>query len=552
MQSARKLFRRASKRIRRVSRTVEETELARESSPENVDPKAAEASSSRAATAESPLGASEIAAAAAKLSDLDSSTEEMQASGNGNGQQDYIDKLFINQRRELMHELRQIQDSHRPVSKGDQRRNIDRFLRLHLNGEVSDSTSEDSNEGNHQSPRRRRRNGMVVQELEGLSRQRSVTQRLQCPTFRRDLENMVRGVVVRQEREVEAVLRLRVAGLPGNRPLPLAGEASRVDTGSHVSGVSSISSGHSLLPSVSTLGLNAIPVAPPLPPFPNQQHLPPPPPPAFQQPQQRLPQVAPVQPPPPPPPQPQQANRWPLPTAPWLVQNSLNGNQGPADRAQVLQQVHREAVVSEISELVHRQLVHETLESDFRGRLEFLMMNRLETIGPESGERVMNFINTIPQSQHIRRNDFSHLGIHVPSSQQDGAQSGAVGGAAVPAAFMHEMDSLKSKMSELHEMVRMSMEMQLDLQRAIRQEVAAALHQQNGTTASPAAPLSDPASEGNCIICLDKEVDSVLYQCGHMCVCMTCGLRLSTMGSHCPMCRAPIRDVIRAYRCQRS
>ena len=64
------------------------------------------------------------------------------------------------------------------------------------------------------------------------------------------------------------------------------------------------------------------------------------------------------------------------------------------------------------------------------------MQNRLETIGPESGERVMNFINTIPQSQHIRRNDFSHLGIHVPSSQQDGAHSGALGGAAVPAAFV--------------------------------------------------------------------------------------------------------------------
>lgn len=57
-----------------------------------------------------------------------------------------------------------------------------------------------------------------------------------------------------------------------------------------------------------------------------------------------------------------------------MISRSLNGNQGPADRAQVLQQVHREAVVSEISELVHRQLVHETLESDFRGRLEFLMM----------------------------------------------------------------------------------------------------------------------------------------------------------------------------------
>ena len=120
---------------------------------------------------------------------------------------------------------------------------------------------------------------------------------------------------------------------------------------------------------------------------------------------------------------------------------------------------------------------------------------------------------------------------------------------------MQEMDSLRSRMNELHEMVRMSMEMQLDLQRAIRQEVSAALHQQNGTSPSAVAASpapSHPAAEGNCIICLDKEVDAVLYQCGHMCVCLTCGLRLSTMGSHCPMCRAPIRDVIRAYRCQRS
>nr|XP_054766353.1 formin-G-like [Lytechinus pictus] len=552
MESARKLLRSASRRIRRVSRNVEETDLGR-SSPKEVDPKA-EASTSMVTTAESPLEAGELAAAAAKLSDLESSTEDVRGSRDGNEKQDYIDQLFIKQRRELNHELRQIQNSHRPVSKGDQRRNIDRFLRQHLHGDVSDSISEGSNEGSNQSPRRRRRNGIVMQELEGLSQQQSVTQRLRCPTFRRDLENMVRGVVIRQEREVEAALRLRTAGLPGNRRLPLAGEAGGVDTRSSISAVSSVSSGQSLLPSVSMLGLNGIPAAPPLPPFPGQHHIPAPPPPPTQQ--HHQPQNATLPPPPPPPPpqqqQQQQANRWPMPTAPWLVQNSVNGTQGPPNRVQVLQQVQREAVVSEISELVHRQLVQETLESDFRGRLEFLMMNRLETIGPESGERVMNFLNTIPQSQHIRRNDFSHLGIHAPSTQRDDGLSGAVGGATVPAAFIHEMDSLKSKMSELHEMVRMSMEMQLDLQRAIRQEVAAALHQQNGTAVSPAAPISEPASEGNCIICLDKEVDAVLYQCGHMCVCLTCGLRLSTMGSHCPMCRAPIRDVIRAYRCQRT
>lgn len=57
-----------------------------------------------------------------------------------------------------------------------------------------------------------------------------------------------------------------------------------------------------------------------------------------------------------------------------------------------------------------------------------------------------------------------------------------------------------------------------------------------------------PVAEGHCLICLDGHVDSVLYQCGHMCVCHTCGLQLKSRGAHCPMCRAPIRDIIRAYK----
>ena len=43
-----------------------------------------------------------------------------------------------------------------------------------------------------------------------------------------------------------------------------------------------------------------------------------------------------------------------------------------------------------------------------------------------------------------------------------------------------EMRALKTQMAELKAMLRMSMDMQLDTQRAIRQEVAAALAQQGG------------------------------------------------------------------------
>lgn len=61
-----------------------------------------------------------------------------------------------------------------------------------------------------------------------------------------------------------------------------------------------------------------------------------------------------------------------------------------------------------------------------------------------------------------------------------------------------------------------------------------------------------PSSE--CTVCYERSVDCVLYSCGHMCLCYDCALTLyhggRTAGGQglCPICRAPIRDVIRAYR----
>lgn len=60
---------------------------------------------------------------------------------------------------------------------------------------------------------------------------------------------------------------------------------------------------------------------------------------------------------------------------------------------------------------------------------------------------------------------------------------------------------------------------------------------------------SKPVSDTHCLICLDNHSDSVLYQCGHMCVCYACGRHLLSRGAKCPVCRAPIKDIIRAYKC---
>lgn len=62
---------------------------------------------------------------------------------------------------------------------------------------------------------------------------------------------------------------------------------------------------------------------------------------------------------------------------------------------------------------------------------------------------------------------------------------------------------------------------------------------------------SEPAGGVDCTICYENPIDSVLYMCGHMCMCYDCAMkhwRGGINGGACPLCRAPIRDVIRTYK----
>ena len=66
-------------------------------------------------------------------------------------------------------------------------------------------------------------------------------------------------------------------------------------------------------------------------------------------------------------------------------------------------------------------------------------------------------------------------------------------------------------------------------------------------TASSSPGHSHPAST-ECVVCYETEVDCVLYSCGHMCMCFQCAVNQWSKAGDCPMCRQPIRDVIRTYR----
>ncbi|CAH2062476.1 unnamed protein product, partial [Iphiclides podalirius] len=68
-------------------------------------------------------------------------------------------------------------------------------------------------------------------------------------------------------------------------------------------------------------------------------------------------------------------------------------------------------------------------------------------------------------------------------------------------------------------------------------------------------PVYSIIGEGNltgaeCTICYENPIDSVLYMCGHMCMCYRCAVQQwrGKGGGQCPLCRAQIKDVIRTYK----
>ncbi|KAF2359537.1 Neuralized repeat (NHR) domain [Trinorchestia longiramus] len=77
--------------------------------------------------------------------------------------------------------------------------------------------------------------------------------------------------------------------------------------------------------------------------------------------------------------------------------------------------------------------------------------------------------------------------------------------------------------------------------------------------ATPSSTSSSSSSSSNhnnsmesseCSVCYERHIDSVLYSCGHMCMCYTCAIQQwkGRGGGVCPICRAVIKDVIRTYR----
>ncbi|KAJ6388347.1 hypothetical protein OIU77_026847 [Salix suchowensis] len=137
-----------------------------------------------------------------------------------------------------------------------------------------------------------------------------------------------------------------------------------------------------------------------------------------------------------------------------------------------------------------------------------------------------------------------HLTPPSQVSNKDRRYSSSISHSSIEMELLYDlkghMVQLQREMSGLRKSIQSCMEMQMNSQNYLKvQEVHPV--QGNGKNSSDRR-----LNKRSCCICYETHVDSFLYRCGHMCTCLKCARELLRSGGKCPICRAPILDVVRA------
>ncbi|XP_058072333.1 uncharacterized protein LOC131221181 [Magnolia sinica] len=207
----------------------------------------------------------------------------------------------------------------------------------------------------------------------------------------------------------------------------------------------------------------------------------------------------------------------------------------------------------EICKLLERRTVSTLLASSFRERMDKLILSYLQRQGNQSNadDAVEEDEEHSVHLQEDREVDNDDDQVVSPSVQLP-----------LPSRLFHQQQS-RQHSSCAYEPSHHSLEMGLiyelrrDMERLhqevseLRKSIESCKDMREG---SPAAFQSGEAvsstrglmMKGSCCICYEMPVDSLLYRCGHLCTCFKCAHELKCSG-RCPICRAPIIDVVRAY-----
>mmetsp|Transcript_3464 Transcript_3464/g.6495 ORF Transcript_3464/g.6495 Transcript_3464/m.6495 type:complete len:356 (-) Transcript_3464:1944-3011(-) len=193
--------------------------------------------------------------------------------------------------------------------------------------------------------------------------------------------------------------------------------------------------------------------------------------------------------------------------------------------------------------LTDQRYVRNALESEFSHQLEMLLVGGRRRDGIGS--------NVLPSSRRNRESSVDAEGFEIiPDDSLDGQYQRVIEGAESGTSryIVSAIRSLEREVAILKNVINASFDIQLDIQRSIKQEVAAAVHSGTNTGGiSHVTTSCKPLKAGTCTICMETPIDSVLYTCGHMCSCSPCGRSLLASGMPCPICRAPVRDIVRIF-----
>ncbi|KAG9439292.1 hypothetical protein H6P81_019457 [Aristolochia fimbriata] len=214
----------------------------------------------------------------------------------------------------------------------------------------------------------------------------------------------------------------------------------------------------------------------------------------------------------------------------------------------------------ELRELLGRRKVSTVLSSDFRERMDKLLLSHLERLEQEPVEEEDD--QGLQQENHEM--DYTHM---VPSTsvqlplpsryihhQDDTQQPFARQLSTTNSLEMELISDLRGDMSRLHqeitelrESIKSCLEMQAELRNSLKQEGSFAAVHSGSVETFHCSNSRTPRRKGNCCICYEMPVDSLLYRCGHMCTCYKCANELQWSSGRCPICRSPIIDVVLAY-----
>ncbi|XP_073291841.1 uncharacterized protein [Primulina huaijiensis] len=238
----------------------------------------------------------------------------------------------------------------------------------------------------------------------------------------------------------------------------------------------------------------------------------------------------------------------------------------------------------ELRELFSRRRVSSLLRSSFRESLDQVLQSHMERQGHASGDweldamsspaliepdqEQLNGEQTLASSDGSEINEFNPSSIHITSSQPFWDEELPAANWPHISSNQHmgtewelindlriDMARLQQRMNNMQSMLEACMELQIELQRSVHQEVSAALNQSillRGADSWESNMLHheskwDFVRKGICCLCRESNIDSLLYRCGHLCTCSKCAELSVQAAGKCPMCEAPIVEVVRAY-----